>query len=144
MSSSYVYKRIKNKKRVQKVNLPTKFENDKKEKKKEKWKRKELNIPNLLFLYHWHFIYIDCKKRVWILTKVFPSIEKVTGASEAAAEDFYDLQRSSKNNTCSVVAYAISQLRFDLITLKLESQAMSHAMSSAFVLVKKAKPWVLD
>ena len=64
------------------------------------------------------------------MTKVFPSIERVTGASEAAAEDFYDLQRSSKNNTCRVVAYAISQLRFDLITLKLEIQAMSHAMSS--------------
>ena len=36
-----------------------------------------------------------------------------------------------------VVAYAISQLRFDMITLKLESHAVSHAMSSAFVLVKK-------
>ena len=36
-----------------------------------------------------------------------------------------------------VVAYAISQLCFDMITLKLESHAVSHAMSSAFVLVKK-------
>ena len=36
-----------------------------------------------------------------------------------------------------VVAYAISQLHFDMITLKLESHAVSHAMSSAFVLVKK-------
>ena len=36
-----------------------------------------------------------------------------------------------------VGAYAISQLRFDMITLKLESHAVLHAMSSAFVLVKK-------
>ena len=36
-----------------------------------------------------------------------------------------------------VVAYAISQLRFDMITLKLESHAVSHARRSAFVLVKK-------
>ena len=36
-----------------------------------------------------------------------------------------------------VVAYAISRLHFDMITSKLESLVVSHAMSSAFVLVKK-------
>ena len=60
------------------------------------------------------------------MTKVFPSIERVTGASEAAAEDFYNLQRPSKNNTCRVVAYAISNLRFDRITLKVEGNVLSH------------------
>ena len=54
---------------------------------------------------------------------------QVRGASEAATEHFIIYK--------GVVAYAISQLRFDMITLKLESHAVSHAMSSAFVLVKK-------
>ena len=36
-----------------------------------------------------------------------------------------------------MAACAISHSRFDLITLKVESHAVSHAMSSAFVLVKK-------
>ena len=54
---------------------------------------------------------------------------RVRGASEAATEHLYNLQRSGC--LCNL------QLRFDMITLKLESHAVSHAMSSAFVMVKK-------
>ena len=65
---------------------------------------------------------------IWVENKVGDS-GWVRGASEAATKHLYNLQRSGC--LCNL------QLCFDMITLKLESHAVPHAVSSAFVLVKK-------